>query len=370
MNSLEASWPGNAACVPPRSEAHCTGAAPRHLKSSLMKTQTLVVRGLIVLCSLSTATFAADVTGDRLNIGAGHTLTGTGASIAGGLTNRVTSNYSTVGGGYLNEVTNTYSFVGGGYDNLVGAELSAIGGGYLNTIRSAEAFIGGGQENLISTGSDYSTIGGGYLNTVSTNYAFIGGGNANIASGSLSVLGGGYLNTNAAYGGTIGGGVNNRATGSYSTVAGGASADASLYGQSAHANGGFALIGDAQASEYVLRNVTTTTNTTELYLDGTSQRMTLQTNGTWTFDIMVAVRGTNGVSGGYRTNGVIKRVSGTTTLVGVGGGSLTVPAIASDIATWAVTVNADTNNALVVKVKGHASTNRWVATVRTTEVRN
>ena len=66
--------------------------------------------------------------------------------------------------------------------------------------------------------------------------------------------------------------------------------------------------------------------------------------------------------------GVIENVSGTTALVG----TLTKITLGEDAPAWDANAEADnTNDALVIKVSGAASTTiRWVATVRTAEVAN
>jgi len=333
-----------------------------------MKTQASLTRSCsllfpLLLAALQTATFASDVTGDRLNVGAGHSLTGTYSSIGGGFTNRINADYATIGGGYSNTNTSLAGFIGGGQDNSIADWYSAIVGGYANSLVGDYSSIGGGFANSITVGP--STIGGGTQNRITNSYATIAGGYLNHAGGSVSTIGGGYFNTNTALSATIAGGTQNLASGSYSTVAGGLQANASLYGQSAHANGMFVSPGDAQASEYLLRRIITTTNATELYLDGTTNRMVVPSGATWAFEALVVARGgTN--SAGYQVKGVIENNSGTTALVG----SATTTTLGEDVSSWNATALADnTFDALVISVTGDASTNRWVATVRTTEVK-
>jgi hypothetical protein len=155
-------------------------------------------------------------------------------------------------------------------------------------------------------------------------------------------------------------------------VPGGTNALASLFGQMAYASGRFAADGDAQTSMFVLRNTTANATQTELFLNGSSARLTLATGRTMTFDILFAARetagGSVGAAAGFQVRGVISNVGGTTALVG----SPTTTALGADAAaaTWTVAAQADnTNKALAIKVTGAASTTiRWVASVRTTEV--
>jgi hypothetical protein len=94
--------------------------------------------------------------------------------------------------------------------------------------------------------------------------------------------------------------------------------------------------------------------------------MAIPVGATWTFDILVSARSSTGNSAGYRILGVIENNGGTTAIVG----SAPTTTIAEDISTWDVAVSADnTADALVIKVTGDATNVRWVATVRTTEVK-
>lgn len=346
------------------------------------KTVTTIRNGFvlgIILCGLHTRAFATDVTGTRLDIGTSESLppASTVSSICGGDSNTNNAPYSTIVGGQDNLVNNTnngYDFLGGGVEDIILGGYSTLGGGAANEIDSDECFIGGGQQNSIpGSAAFFSTIAGGENNKITNDDSFIGGGNANSIYESYGVIGGGYFNTNSddAYDATIGGGAWNLAGGYYSVIPGGVAAMTTMYGQLAHASGSFTYPdqGDAQASEYVLRNASTNTNSTELFLDGASERMVLPSNGTWSWDVVVSVRETNGNSGGFHTNGVIKAYNGTITMVG-GVNPINVPPIAADVSSWKVSVSADTSNgSLDVKVNGDTSTNRWVATVRTTEVK-
>jgi hypothetical protein len=347
---------------------------------------------------------------------------------AGGLLNRVTDIFGVVGGGALNRAGDNagtssdapYSTVGGGNENTASGSFSTVGGGYFNTASGAgasvggggyddstfsgnmaaanAATIGGGLGNQVNTGADYATIGGGrqniagnyaatigggYSNTVYNNYGTVGGGTSNQAGGNSATVGGGDSNTasetyatigggydNDAYGigSTVGGGSQNQASGEYSTIPGGYMAKATHFGEMAHANGGFIYPGDAQASEYVLSNTTANATQTELFLDNYyySQRITLASNRTLSFDILIVAHSNGGASAGYQIKGLIENVNGTTAFVG----SPTVTVLGEDVAAWSAVAAADnTNDGLVILVTGAASTNiRWVASVRTVEV--
>lgn len=255
-----------------------------------------------------------------------------------------------------------------------------IGGWWQNSVTTGAygAFIGGGSEsaNYHLVTDNYGTIGGGRSNQAGNNsgttddaeFATVGGGNSNDASGQASTVGGGFINIASATGTTISGGYNNNASGQYSTVPGGYYASASHYGEMAYANGRFTANGDAQTSVYVLRRNTTVATQTELFLDGLSatQRITLASTRTLTFEILLVARSDTGQSAGYRFIGMIENSGGTTTFIG----SPNKVVLGEDDASWDADVFADdTNDALVVKVIGAASTSiRWVARVQTAEV--
>ena len=308
--------------------------------------------------------FAATVGG-----GANNTATGTQATVGGGRDNQVTAPFGTIGGGApsnLGDVANTrnivtdeYGTVGGGGDNQAG---NAAG----STTDSPFATVGGGDSNTAS--GDQSTVGGGRDNTASALQATVGGGVVNIASAQGATVGGGLTNNATSFAATVGGGDGNFASGVQSTVPGGRGGLASLHGQMAHASGLFSAFGDAQTSEFVLRQATTNDTPTELFLDGTDDRLTLGSGRTFSFEALIVARTANagGESAGYRVTGLIENVGGATAFVG----SPTVTVLGEDNPAWDLTVEADDpNNALVLEATGVAATTiRWVAMVQTAEV--
>lgn len=250
----------------------------------------------------------------------------------------------------------------------------------LQTKRSAAAQVASGK---------YSLIGGGRYNKASGNYCVVAGGETNIASGNYctvsgglqnnngknnAVIGGGYKNiisTNGAYA-VIGGGAYNTITGIYATVPGGRYSKADKYGQLTHASGRFAAQGDAQVSRFVLRAKTTDATSTEMFLDGSSNRMTLAITTTWGFRVNVIARRTDvaGTDSFWIYEGAIRQganaaataIIGTTTLLGIA--IQDAGAVA-----WSVTISADTSNgSLKIAVVGAAATTiQWVALVETIE---
>ncbi len=321
---------------------------------------------------------AATVGGGDSNIASGGA-----ATVGGGESNIASAGYATIAGGgpsdpgnpsnTNNRVTDNYGTIGGGGNNRAGngdadptnATYATVSGGYGNTASSPLATVGGGQVNTAIGGA--ATVGGGQYNTASGSYATVGGGGYNTASGSAATVSGGYGNTASGGDATVGGGYGNTASGWAATVPGGVHASATHWGEMAYAGGRFAATGDAQTSVYVLRRSSSGTTLTELFLDGSSQRLTIASGRTVTFDILIVGReNDNGESAGYRVLGVIENVGGTTTIVG----SVSPTVLGKDDASWNVTVDADdTNDALRIRVQGGTGDSvRWVATVRTVEV--
>lgn len=148
----------------------------------------------------------------------------------------------------------------------------------------------------------------------------------------------------------------------------GDSAYASLAGSIAHAAGSFATPGDAQAVQYLLRNVSTTSTYVELYLDGVSDRLLIPSDTTWAFYVIIAghMTGTS-KSASYEFRGSLRKdaTSGSLRLL-----NLNRTTIAKDDLTWDTEVSVDTfNGALKIRAKGDSGqTVRWVAKVATVEV--
>jgi hypothetical protein len=271
--------------------------------------------------------------------------------------------------------------IGGSAINLVdlGVAGATIGGGgatnfgglaYTNRVSGSFGTIAGGGQNTIATNAFAATIAGGFQNTIQTDsfYSTVGGGRFN------HVMGG------AAHA-TIGGGQVNRVqTGAaFATIPGGQHALADSYGQWIYSSGAIGNPGDAQTSLFVVKNQTTNAAPTELFLDWNMTQFTPGTrriqlpgggfNSTWTFDALVVGRSTTGASAGFQIRDVIESQSGTTALVGTP--SVTALGAEAGAASWSVSAQADdTNDALLIKVTGAtATTIRWVASVRTVEVK-
>jgi hypothetical protein len=218
-------------------------------------------------------------------------------------------------------------------------------------------------------------VGGGSGNAAGADFATVGGGTANLASNSFATVGGGSTNTASGGGSTVAGGSGNSGSGEGATVPGGIQASASQYGQMAYASGSFdGTPGQAQGSLFVLRNVTTDSATsTDLFLDGVSQRITVAPGQTMVFDVLIVARGPSGSSSlsyGYHARGVIENDP----LFGVNfiGGTPNTTLLGQDPLTgipFPTVTFQTTTSGLSIAVTGLVGvTLRWVATVRTAEV--
>ena len=200
--------------------------------------------------------------------------------------------------------------------------------------------------------------GGEACRSQGTNSATISG-HGNLASGNRSIVAGG---------GDSGGG--NTASATYSATFGGNRSLADRYAMQAHAAGQFAAQGDAQRARFVLRNSTANNTPTELFLDGSSTRLTIPVNKAMGFTIQVigSIQGMAENSYFVR-KGMIVNDNATTTLVGsvesVGTDQKSAGATATDVTVTA----SDANDALIITVTGIAAQNwRWVASVDAVEV--
>jgi len=155
----------------------------------------------------------------------------------------------------------------------------------------------------------------------------------------------------------------------------GYSASASREGQHAVANGCFAVGGDSQASQYVLRIVTTDATATEVTTSGsTSGYVDIPASRTYACMIKVAAIRTD-VSGTAAawTNiqaAITRDSTGNCRLLGSITGDGTTTLCDAGASTWTVAVTADTSNQrLAVTVTGESGkTIRWVAAVDLVEV--
>lgn len=304
------------------------------------------------------------VCGGKSNI-----ASGAYAFVGGGLTNKATGTKSVVAGGGSNKAYSAYSIVVGGKSNTAQTNTYAtIVGGKFNSTTGKYSFIGGGWNNSIT--SYRTTIGGGIYNTCSGPAATISGGASNTASGAFgSTVCGGYTNTSSGRCSIVLSGRYNTASGDYSTTVG-KKTKADKYGQLAQAAGQITAQGDAQTSTFVLRKQTTNNTQTELFLDGSSSRLTLSNDTTWAFWGYLVARntGTDSENACWKFDGQISRNTNAASTA-VAGVTTTTINLDMGAAAWTITVDADTTNgSLRIRVTGENSkTINWVAAVHTVE---
>ena len=138
----------------------------------------------------------------------------------------------------------------------------------------------------------------------------------------------------------------------------------------AHAGGQFNAgntgVGDAQRARFVLRNKTTTNAAVELFLDGSSTRLTIPSGKVLALTINICgISSTGAAVAHYMRQYALKNVSGTTSEVYAPITIGTDNAAGTSIALSA----SDASDALVVSVTGTVSTIwRWVASVDAVEI--
>jgi len=318
-------------------------------------------------CVLAGNVSTASGTSSIVGAGNNNTASGTRSGVFTGNSNTANTTNSAVLSGGSNSATQNYSVCCGGYgNNAGGGTYTGIVAGTSNSSSGARSFIGAGNSNFCNGGNS-SVVGGNNNDATGTNSACVGG-NSNVVSATSAFGGCGESNTVSGTQSVVCGGRANTASATYSAVLGGHQGKAALRGQQAHGSGRFAADGDAQTSQLVARISTTNATPTELRLDGSSVRITIVTDTTWAFYILLVARRTDAdnESAAYEFVGCIDRNGSTTALVG----TVQKTVIAEDTAAWDADVTADdTNDAMAITVTGEASkTIRWVAYIRLVEV--
>ena len=136
----------------------------------------------------------------------------------------------------------------------------------------------------------------------------------------------------------------------------------------ATANGKFAVNGDSQKIDIVLRNRTTDATPVTLFSNGSSTRLTIPSGKILFADIIISgIKSDGSAAACYKRKVAIKNVAGTTSLVG---SVETIGTDHEDNASTDVAITADnTNDALDISVTGIAAeTWRWTATFSGLEI--
>ena len=175
------------------------------------------------------------------------------------------------------------------------------------------------------------------------------------ASGYCTTASGAFATSSGAY---------TTASGTYSTASGFRSC-ASQYGQRSYANGSFGSVTDAQQVEYILRQTTPNATPLYLYMNGTSEEISIKTNSVMMLNINTIGIETDGAPiGSSQVYAIIKNVAGTT--------SITHQNVIADhygVGGLAITISANnTTDTLQIQVTGTANTMRWVSYVNGVEI--
>ena len=310
---------------------------------------------------------------------------GTGALIAGARPNGTASTGNARGAGAVDlqlsrsaatqVASGANSVICGGINNTTSGPQSFIGSGQNNAITTSisdRCIIVGGSGNTITSGNaNTSIIGCGQLNNISGYYSGILSGDGNsVVGGHTSFIGGGIGNQSNATVGAVVCGNRNSATGQYAAILGGNVGIADRYNMQVHSAGSFindsVPRGDAQRARFVMRNKTTTNSAVELFLDGSSTRLTIPSGKIFAFTINIAgVSSTGGAVAHYMRQYCLKNVAATTSEVYA---PITIGTDNAAGTSLSLTFN-DPADALVVSVTGTASTIwRWVASVDAVEI--
>ena len=241
----------------------------------------------------------------------------------------------------------------------------------LQTYRTAAGQVASGTYSVV--------LGGRNLNSALEGGVTIGFGNSAsgstcydpVAIGVYNVLSGAYSDGNFALGkmntvstggepcsGAIGNG--NTVT-SNAALATGYQANATRYGMRSHSAGQFAAVGDAQSAEFQARRVTTSAVATELFLDGSSTRLTIPSGKVLSALVrVVGVKSDGSEVIKFLRDVTIKNVGGTTSL------EAAIVTVGTDINVSAATLDLsadNTNDTLKIAVTPPAGTWRWHAIV-------
>jgi hypothetical protein len=262
------------------------------------------------------------------------------------LTGTSSSNWVIITGGSSGGPLTTYAITLGGDSNATGTNSAAIGG-----------------SSNTSSGTSSATISGSN-NTASGINATILGGTSNTSSGTSSAIIGATTSTaNAANSVIVGGQV-----GTTRSIIGNLVSSASSQPISG-------TIGGSQLAMLILGRQTTDATATVLASNASAaaatNQITLPDNAAYYFrgEVIAGVTGAGDTKGWY-IEGVIKRGAGVATTVLVGTPSVTSLYADAGATTWTVAVTANTTlGCLTITVTGQAATTiRWVAQIRTTEM--
>ncbi len=302
-------------------------------------------------------------TGWGLAVGSNAIADGMGGSVAFGVGSRASGSNALAFGG-SSVASGNYSFAGGGLGQTVASGNYAFAFGTRSTASAIGSVAFGG---TATASGNYSFAAGGGIQPVTAS------GNYGAAFGAGTTAGGAYALAGGHGSKAIGicafaFGMQCSASGAYTTSAG-AYANADNFGQVAYAAGQFVNVGDAQRSDYVLRNSTSVATATNLFLDGKSAVLVLSANQTtWGYTVYVsAYDSMDNYAGRWKIEGCVKRDNnGNVTMVGT---PVVTSWVDNGFSGSATCVADNTAKALQVQVTGVASkTIRWAAHAKVEQV--
>jgi hypothetical protein len=252
--------------------------------------------------------------------------------------------------------------VGGSARGNGAVDLSMYRAAAADVASAVGSFVGPGYAGRAS--GNYSAVLACYDTRATDQYALAAGYGAR-AGGNGSMAMGEFANASGR-GSAVYAGATNTASAQSAGILAGANALANRIGMQAHAYGQFSAQGDAQRARFVMRNTTTGTTTAELFLDGSSTRLTIPSGKVMAFTINICgIRNGGADVAHYIRQYALKNLAGTTTQVYA---PVTIGTDTATGTTIALSAN-DTNDALRVDVTGvTGQTWRWVAAIDAVEI--
>jgi hypothetical protein len=244
-------------------------------------------------------------------------------------------------------IFSNWVIISGGTAQVARNQYAAIVGGNLNMASGTSSSVLGGDSNVASS-SQTTVLGGQSNNSSGTNSAILGG-QSNIADGAQSAVIGGRNGTTRGIAGSIVSAASNQPIASKAGVS-----------QLAF------IVLAAQTTDATAQVLTSNAS-----VAGTVNQIILPDNSAYYFrgECVAGVTGAGNTKGWY-IEGVIKRGANAASTVLVGTPSVTSLYADAGAATWNLTATADvTNGGLAITATGQAATTiRWVAQIRTTEM--
>jgi hypothetical protein len=257
-----------------------------------------------------------------------------------------------------------WSFVGGGSSNIASGLYSTAFGAQTTASGNYGSFSAG----WLNTASGQVTVALGFGNSASNNYSACLGGTNNISSGESSVA----FNANNTASGRLSfvSGYYNTANGEFSTVTGFYSHSFGIKGRFVIGQG-YAVLGDAQKSTFILSKRTTDATPSILAVDNltvtATNQLTLQNNNSIRFKGTIIARQSGSTNtSAWDIDGIIQRgtSAATTTLL------ISNVNVVQNTPAWGTpTLTANTTlGCLTVTVTGATANIQWTCVIDTTEV--